>query len=440
MTISTTISFLGIDERSKSAYQFYFKSFTQIQCDFIDDYSKAQLCLVDKDSYNIQQLYETLIKSHSDKYILVLSLREHTCTHNKEFFLKKPIQRDSFKKLMNQIFRLLSYQHICDPDQAIPFQTLKSLKKESQAIVKETDNNSDTKTVVRPEGSVNAVDKTKGNIVVPIKTIPKASTANVGKLLKVEHEEHFVGEQPDIDINKPEQLENIFYEPNKLLQAVVEKACIKSRQSEKIIQLVILNHVLYFDYQEQKVYSNVRLNIIRPLCLMTHINNIVYHEKDNSIRNNFSDIFQTDNNNKFTKTTLEKQCWDMQSFIWLITLWSSRGRVPQGTVLTQPVYLRQWPNLTRLTSIPHALRIAALIYDQPRTLIDVAKQLGIKQRYVFAFFSACKSIGLSDIATRDVDNLFVSEKPEQPKNQSILSKILGKLVNFSNKSSMNETA
>ncbi len=108
--------------------------------------------------------------------------------------------------------------------------------------------------------------------------------------------------------------------------------------------------------------------------------------------------------------------------------WCSRGRIPAGTDLTRPVYLMQWPNLTRLEQIPHAARIAALIYDQPRTLTDTARQLRIRQRYVFAFFSACKAIGLSDISVRDVDRLFESEKPKHNKNKSILSKILGKLA------------
>ena len=128
----------------------------------------------------------------------------------------------------------------------------------------------------------------------------------------------------------------------------------------------------------------------------------------------------------------------MQAFMWLITLWCSRGRVPEDCDLTQPVYLMQWPNLTRLEPIPHAVRIAALIYHQPRTLTDTAKQLGIEQRYVFAFFSACKTIGLSDISRRDVDKLFATESPKHHKNKSIMSKLLGKLVNFSGNTAIND--
>jgi len=130
----------------------------------------------------------------------------------------------------------------------------------------------------------------------------------------------------------------------------------------------------------------------------------------------------------------------MDSFKWIVALWCSRGRVPEGVDVTQPVYLRQWPNLTRLELIPHAVQIASLLYEHPRSLIDMAKQLDIEQRYVFAFFSACKSIGLSDVSRRDVDKLFVPEKPEPNKNKSVLGKLLGQLVRVSGKSSMKKVA
>ena len=126
--------------------------------------------------------------------------------------------------------------------------------------------------------------------------------------------------------------------------------------------------------------------------------------------------------------------------MWLISLWSSRGRIPEGTDLRQAVYLLQWPNLTRLASIPHSVRIAALLYDKPYRLTEVARQLGIEQRYVFAFYSACKSIGLANVSKRKVDQLFVAEKPKADKNKSILSKLVSKLKNISEKVSINNIA
>ncbi len=429
---SITISFLGVDERSKSAYQLFFEKIKPVQYELINDYRKAQLCLVDKDSYNIQQQYEELTHNYPEKYILVLSIVEHFCTHDNEFFLQKPIKREALQKLLNKIYGFISGKTINKSSAPTNAHIKKTVEKISQKYIKKSDD-------VKHKNSVKPAKKVKHNSVVSINRTANVSTSNAGKLLKIEHEEYFVGESPDIDINDSEQLKKAYYTPDTSLQSIMEQANIKSQQSGQIVQLNVLNHVFYFDAKEQKVHCTAGPAILRPLCFVYHDNEASYNVKPSSFRDDLNFILQA-KKNKTTKKATEKHSWSMEAFMWLITLWCSRGRVPEGCDLTQPVYLMQWPNLTRLEPIPHAVRIAALIYDQPRTLTDAAKQLGIEQRYVFAFFSACKTIGLSDMSQRNVDKLFVSENPEKHKNKSIMSKLLGKLVNFSNNSSMNDIA
>ncbi|WP_198266537.1 hypothetical protein [sulfur-oxidizing endosymbiont of Gigantopelta aegis] len=165
---------------------------------------------------------------------------------------------------------------------------------------------------------------------------------------------------------------------------------------------------------------------------MPHDNQVSYKIKDASFRDELHDIIQS-NKNKTRQKNQEKQSWRMESFTWLISLWSSRDRVPRGTPLDRPVYLMQWPNMTRLAAVPHGVRIAALLYEQASNLPDVARQLDIEQRYVFAFYSACKSIGLANISRRQIDKTFVNEQPKRHKNKSILAKLLGKLLHFGEK-------
>ncbi len=424
-----TISFLGVDKRSISAYEFFFNSIKQIPCKLVDDINQSQLCLVDKDAYNVQEKYKKFRQDYPDKLILILSLEEHSCKDGKEFFLKKPVKKDALQTSLIQIYNLLSGKTVITTPGSNTLEKTSDLNN-SEKLAQKTNINRQNE---QPE------DNTVVSIKTPAKEKPKAVTAKAGQLLKVVNEKDFVGEQADIDINDPAQLDKIFYQPDKVLQTIIEKICIKSRQTEAIIQADIFNYIFYFDYQEQMVYSTVGPGIIRPLCLLPHDNKISYKVKDPAFRAQLHEIIQANKNNKVTKT-MERQSWNMESFMWLITLWSSRGRLPKGTSLTEPVYLMQWPNLTRLAPIPHAVRIAALLYKQPRTLPDIAQQLGIEQRYVFAFYSACKSIGLSNVSRREVDKIFIAEKPARHKNQSILLKLLGQLVRFKDKSKMNETA
>ncbi len=414
-----TISFLGVDERSKSAYQLFFENITPVQYRLIDDCQQSQLCLIDKDSYNVQQQYDELSRNYPEKYILVLSILDHPCAHDKEFFLKKPIKREALQQLLNKISGYISGQTIIKSSVPSRSQIKNTVKKISEKYRKKSETEKQAQPVI-------PAIKEKTATVVAINKTPKVATSNAGKLLKVKNEEYFVGERKDIDITDPKQLMEIFYSPEKLLQAIMEQAREKSQESEKIVQLNVMDHIFYFDAKNYKVHSTVGSSVIRHLCVVHQSEPATFSIKSESFRNDLDFILKAS-----SKKANSRHSWNMDAFLWVITLWCSRGRIPAGTDMSRPVYLMQWPNLTRLEQIPHAARIAALIYDQPRTLVDTAKQLGIKQRYVFAFYSACKSIGLSDISIRDVDRLFESEKPKKNKNKSILSKLLGKLTNFS---------
>jgi len=423
-----TISFLGVDERSKSAYQLFFENITPVHYELIDDCEKAQLCLIDKDSYNVQKQYDALIKNHPEKYILALSIIEHSCTHDREFFLQKPIKRETLQALLNEISGYISGKTIKKTVVPSRLQVKNTVMKISEKYRKEP-------APEKIEEPVLPVLKEKGNTVVSINKAPRAATSRAGKLLEIENEEYFVGVRPDVDINNAEQLQDIFYSPENLLQGIMEQARKKSQESGQIVQLDVMDHIFYFDSKNQKVHSTVGASVIRHLCIVHQEEAALFSIKPESFRDDLEFILQTRSDN-----SRRKNSWSMDAFLWVITLWCSRGRVPAGTDITRPVYLRQWPNLTRLEQIPHAARIAALIYEQPRTLFDVARQLGIRQRYVFAFFSASRSIGLSDVSVRDIDRLFESEKPKKSKNKSILSKLLGKLTAFSGNTATDKIA
>ncbi len=439
-----TVAFVGVDERSKLAYQSFFESIEKVKYKIVNDFREAQLCLVDKDSHKVNKQYNEIINHYPEKYILSISIVKQICAHRRELYLQKPIKREVMQAIMAKLGKLIPLE----PDDV----SVSSAIARNRKVVKKLSNkrnlvqknkhdriNAESSNIGRTEERGKSQVKDESNNTVGIKKIRKAATVNAGKFLKIKYEEYYVGGQADADISDPEQLRKIHYSPGLLLQEIIETACEKSRQNERIIQLSILSHNFYFDYSAQKVYTNASTAVIRPLCVIHHEDDVLYSVKHLRFKN---EIYATlvQNRKKFIKKSLERQIWNMDSFKWIIALWCSRGRVPEGVDVTQPVYLRQWPNLTRLELIPHAVQIASLIYKHPRSLIDTAKQLDIEQRYVFAFFSACKSIGLSDVSRRDVDKLFIQEKPAPNKNKSILGKLLGQLVRFPSKSSVEEVA
>jgi hypothetical protein len=110
--------------------------------------------------------------------------------------------------------------------------------------------------------------------------------------------------------------------------------------------------------------------------------------------------------------------------LWKLALWASRGRVPVGTDLEWPVFLKHWPNLTRLLEPPHATRIASLWAHQHFSLASSAATLGIPQRYVFAFFSGCAALGLAAPTRRAADVLVEPQAPPPAKDMRGLFRML----------------
>jgi hypothetical protein len=88
---------------------------------------------------------------------------------------------------------------------------------------------------------------------------------------------------------------------------------------------------------------------------------------------------------------------NFEKLLWLMALWASRGRVPEGTDLDAPVSLLRWPNFTRILMTPNAMQIAALWHTQPTSLLQTAKRQAIPHRQIFAIFRACQALGLVQV-------------------------------------------
>lgn len=98
---------------------------------------------------------------------------------------------------------------------------------------------------------------------------------------------------------------------------------------------------------------------------------------------------------------------ELEAFLWKLALYTYRGYLPEGVNVNKPVYLKYWPNLTRLEPTPSAMRIASLLCRQPVALAFIVRILNIPQGHVFNFFAAANATGFAGPAVREVDNMFL---------------------------------
>jgi DNA-binding NarL/FixJ family response regulator len=104
---------------------------------------------------------------------------------------------------------------------------------------------------------------------------------------------------------------------------------------------------------------------------------------------------------------------ELEAFLWRLALYTYRGRLPEGIDVNKPVYLKYWPNLTRLEPTPNAMRIASLLCRQPVALAFIVRILNVPQKHVFNFFAAANAIGFAGPAVREVDNMLLPSYPDE---------------------------
>ncbi len=111
----------------------------------------------------------------------------------------------------------------------------------------------------------------------------------------------------------------------------------------------------------------------------------------------------------------------LDHLLWRSALETSVGRLPTGVNPGKTVYLKHWPNLTRLHQTPHGLRIAALWATRGASLLETATQLRVAQRHVFAFYNAAMAL---DLVTEDGAHVRRLQR-KGTKNKGLLSKLFG---------------
>ncbi len=101
---------------------------------------------------------------------------------------------------------------------------------------------------------------------------------------------------------------------------------------------------------------------------------------------------------------------NLDELMWHTALCASNGRLMQGCRRDDVILLRHWPNLTRLTATPNAVRIAALLTRYPTSVTLAHHLLNIPAAELNAFYSAARCAGLA---------VAVNRKPELTKQDDL---------------------
>ena len=227
----------------------------------------------------------------------------------------------------------------------------------------------------------------------------------------------YIGEIEEIDNNDPKHFDKAQYNPNDYLQGTVWSAYLECTAKGQIMSLAS-------DWLHATLFPNTKELWLGANDIETKGFAGIKLKRKTTTE---TPLLTTVDPNTIDKEYALDKYQNIEAFMWKLACWTSKGRYPDDIDYRLPVYLSHWPNFTRLLITPHALKIAALLIQGPRTMGNIAQMLKIKPQYVFVFISAAHAIGLANQAKRVADSLVQPPDVKPNKAKGLLSKIMSKL-------------
>jgi len=382
----------GMEDRTAKTMVMYLQGPCRGAAVVVSD-SEADVDIFDADVAGVSNLMEAHRAKKPHRPVIALSLRDGELAH--VFYVKKPVKTDDMLAALNKAL-------------AFSGEIKHNETKSAQLSV-----NADSiqPVIEKPESTH------LKSFVIDNDERKKTAKHQAAMQLNEKGFNAFIGNVTGLDVNDPSQFAVANYNPKDYFQGYVESAFKISREQGEIMQL-------------NSGWS--------PVIIFPHNNEIWLDADDKQLRSFSGLIIANTLDGKISTTAITFESsslsrsldkfHSMDAFLWKVACWASKGRYPIAIDVTQPVYLKSWPNFTRLLITPHALRISALLIRGPRTLANVAEVLNIKPQYVFVFISAAYALGLTGQARRESDALIAqSTEIKANKNKGFLSRIMSKL-------------
>jgi hypothetical protein len=417
------VAVLGLDARAQNLFRMFFRGPCQNRATIVDNEQDAEAFLIDLDLHQGARLLDTQKKEHPDRVFLVLSLKELEPVEG-AVFVKKPAQAQGMLTAIDNVRALLAARR-----------RRAELRASRPAPEPAPASPSPRQAAAKPARSKPA-GQAAPTVEGPLKTIAATrkseppSAHRVAMLLDEQSFKSYLGHREDIDPKNPSQLAALFYDPKEFLQGHIQAACKVAVARDQALRMETPWKSVSILPQQYLVHIQADEAQLRAACGIP-FRNIVGVDIDAPGREQAVKLKPL-SESEVEAIMQSGEAVRVDTFLWKVALLTSKGKIPRGIDLEQPVSLKHWPNMTRLLLPPNAMRIAAVLHQKPRGLFETARVLGIRQQYVFAFFSAAQALGL--VAQHAAETRIetppqppAETAPPQPQRTSLLRKILNRL-------------
>lgn len=396
------VALWGMDGRTYKTLALYLQGPCKNAAVSVVNENEAEVDILDADLPKGRALLKELLEKGLERPLLVLSLTD--IENDKILFLKKPIQTDAMLGALAQARTLIQRNSGRMPQERAPQSD------------RQIPNDPNTVTVKRAETEMRgAIAPPLKHYVADLSERSKTSKHRTAMLIDETGFTALMGGFKSVSIDNQQLLRKTSYNPKDYFQGYVQSAFKIANARGQVLQL----------------NSSWKKFLIFP-----HSNEVWLDADDKQLRAFAGISINRSGNQKMSISTLDPKLTagealdkfqTMETMLWKLACWTSKGRYPVHFDIDSPVYLKHWPNFTRLLVTPHAMRIAALLLEKPRSPVNIAKVLQIKPEYVFVFISAASAIGLLGQATRNADIIVAPPELKPSTKQGVLRRIISKL-------------
>jgi len=369
------VATIGLDERSQQVLRMAFSGAGKGACEITDE-KNADVGLCNMDSSDAKTLWRNYRKRYPQRPTVVIGLRNPALTNT--CYVSKPIKVDL---LINAIKQVHADGEPTPQESTTPQEVSANHSRQSVAHMRKAHSGNNALDTWREDAPVSAINWNE-----------ELKEATVS-----------------------------FYSPQEFLQGEIHTVFNLAGKSGVATQLSIMIDdrwkTITADPVRNKVASEIDDDQLEKLC---NTPLFCIAKKSNRLSKKETELVLYRNEETQYEESIEQ-------FLWKIALWTSAGRMPEGTKPANPIRLRHWPNLTRLKQTPNGIRIAALLSDQPSPPALVAKVLNVPLQQVFSFYAATHALGLTASAEDNTKITSSFKAPAKNRHHSLFGRILNRL-------------
>lgn len=414
------VSLLGFDLRTRNVLGLFFNGPCAKHCKLVD-HSEADVTVIDLDSYRGRDLKSKHDSLYPGRPTILVSINNKEADN--KLLLHKPMNPTAFMAALEHVREQLQQEQ------------QRTIEKQQKSLPPSRPTSLPSATVARSESTARVIGAPEQRTEAPLSEPDNAPTKPVAKPgpggvgnngsrtssaaanMADSSLAMYVGSTQDFDPNDPVQHGKAHYKVSLYLLGYLLQACDQARQTGLPIKLTGIWHTIIVDPGNRTATTVLCDSQLRSLCMVPVKAAEVRIETCTQPKAFLAD----------TQSMYQHREESLDAFLWRVALWTSRGRVPEETDLQRQVFLKHWPDMTRLVLPPHALRIAALWVRQPYSLMRTAQILDVPQRFVFAFYSAAWTLKLANQGQRQADQVMESPTPKHPANTGVLHRLLSRL-------------